>query len=209
VFTDYDRMHNSAVLLNDSLDPSAPRAPAALIGPQYPGRPSFSDVLRIRWNHAIGTAVRGVGETDWTAVGAGVWEGGREVLEKLQSQTQSQAQSQTPLSTRGSETVSDARISTEQKVAEVRDVISDVRRDVGERVGGRVQQAVRGVEGLVAGAKEEAEQIKGVVSGGVVQAGGEGEEGRGDAAQGAAGLRGQGKEQRRLGARGKYNGQLT
>lgn len=114
--------------------------------------------------------MRGVGETDWTAVGAGVWEGGREVLEKLQSQTQSQSQS---LSTRGSETVADVKSSTEQKVAEVRDVISDVRRDVGERVGGRVQQAVRGVEGLVAGAKEEAEQIKGVVSGGVVQAGGD------------------------------------
>jgi hypothetical protein len=40
------------------------------MGPAYPAQTSFSELLRHRWNNALGTAVSSVRDADWSAMRA-------------------------------------------------------------------------------------------------------------------------------------------
>lgn len=76
-------LHFSSALLDASFDPSPPIAASAYIGPSYPTTPSFTELLRQKWNQAIGRAVTGARETDWIGVGKVAFDEARVLASKL------------------------------------------------------------------------------------------------------------------------------
>ncbi|KGB77250.1 hypothetical protein I307_00141 [Cryptococcus deuterogattii 99/473] len=78
-------LHSSTNLLNASFDPTTPPAQAALIGPSSisPSPPSFSQVLRQRWNDTLASFVGSVRQSDWELIGKEVVEVGRSVVDRL------------------------------------------------------------------------------------------------------------------------------
>jgi len=82
------RLHNSTHLLTISLSPTPLPAPSSYLGLRHPPSPTFSEILRSRWNLALGRAVGGVRETDWAGVGMAVWSEGRGLASKLGGQAE-------------------------------------------------------------------------------------------------------------------------
>ncbi|KAK8845401.1 hypothetical protein IAR55_006114 [Kwoniella newhampshirensis] len=79
-------LHSSSTLLNSSFDPTVPPAPSSFIGPnsQSPHyQPTFSQLLRTKWNESISSLVVGVRRTDWDNVGKEVWGVGESVYDKI------------------------------------------------------------------------------------------------------------------------------
>lgn len=85
-------LHSSAALLDASFDPSKPIAASAYVGPSYPTTPSFGDLLRQKWNAAVGSAVHGARETDWIGMGKSAYEEARIVASKLGSAAENAAE---------------------------------------------------------------------------------------------------------------------
>ncbi|KLT45195.1 hypothetical protein CC85DRAFT_282686 [Cutaneotrichosporon oleaginosum] len=75
-------LHNSAVLLERSFDDTPGPAPSSFVGPR-PGPPAFSEILKQRWNQALGGAYAHARETDWLALGGEAVEGVRGQIARL------------------------------------------------------------------------------------------------------------------------------
>lgn len=88
---DLNRLHSSAQLLNDSYDMTPVPAPSAFVGPSRHAPPSFSDLLRQRWNAAISGTVRSVQETDYAALGLAAVDGSRQLLQQVSPPTSAAA----------------------------------------------------------------------------------------------------------------------
>jgi altered-inheritance-of-mitochondria protein 5 len=65
-----------------SFDETPGPAPASFVGPR-PGPPAFSEILKQRWNAALGGAYAHARETDWLAIGGEAVEGVRGQIAKL------------------------------------------------------------------------------------------------------------------------------
>lgn len=63
------RLTSSSRVLDTSFDSNPLPAASSFVGPAYPAKTPFSELLRQKWNQAIGTAVSGVQTTDWAALG--------------------------------------------------------------------------------------------------------------------------------------------
>ncbi|BEI85241.1 hypothetical protein CcaverHIS002_0506420 [Cutaneotrichosporon cavernicola] len=75
-------LYTSAALLERSFDEAPGPAPSSFVGPRA-GPPPFSELLKQRWNAALGGAYAHARETDWIALGGEAVDGVRGQISKL------------------------------------------------------------------------------------------------------------------------------
>jgi hypothetical protein len=91
------RLENANRVIDTSFNPSQPAAPVSYIGPsRNPYEPTFGEQLRLKWNRAVESGVENVRETDWTAVGAGVVQGGKDLVGRLNGELPVQSTASSP-----------------------------------------------------------------------------------------------------------------